>query len=239
MEINKYYETLVQRDLNFYVLPGGYTIFGVFLILKIYGTDELWNKTVASGITENSIINVVLFLVASYAMGYVLYMIHNKTVGDSVNLKRHLLLQRYIFPDKPSETILKMRAELVSAILGEKFIENIEQLNNTGDLLQLYFNADKYVRQKNKDFYLTYIGRLTATSRFCGVMSVACSFLALCLLGAFFYFQYALIIPTFCGMAGLFVLSFWFFKQSITDQEELVWNIIQSVFLIKNSESKT
>lgn len=238
MEISQYYETLVQRDLNFYVLPGGFALLGEALILKVYGTDELWNKIVRGNISESTLLNIALFMAASYILGYVLYMVHNKTIGTSNKLKRHLILQSYIFPQKPSEVIVKMRTEMVSAILGEKFKENIEELNNTGDLLQLYFNADKFIRQKSKDFYLTYVGRPTATSRFCGVMSIACAVLGISLLAVFFYFQYPFAILTLCALTTLSLLSFWFFKQSIIDQEELVWNVVQSIHLIQNNETK-
>lgn len=237
MEISQYYETLVQRDLNFYVLPGSFTLLGELIIFKYYGIDELWKKVITNNISDNIILNVVLFLGFSYIVGYILYMVHNRTIGSSIRLKRHLILQKYIFPQEPSETILKMRSEMVTAIFGDSFTSNIEKLNNMGDLLQLYFNADKYIRQKNKDFYLTYIGRLTATSRFCGVMSIACGILAISLLWVFFYFQAIFIVAiTLILIAVFFILSFWFFKQSITDQEELVWNIVQSIYLIQNNE---
>jgi len=75
----------------------------------------------------------------------------------------------------------ELRKGLVSALVSESRAKDVAHFLDLENLIQLYFTADKYIRFKSIDFYTLYVSRLTATSRFYGVMSIGWAVLGLVL----------------------------------------------------------
>lgn len=175
MNFIQFYETLILRDVMFYFLPGGLTLFGFYLIIWVQIPDG-WKSTITEYAPSNDWTSIFLFLALSYVFGHVLYMLHNSTVGKLKSLKRDEIMNRSLGltiteSDLPNFT-QALRKGLVSALVGES-VKDPTSLLKRENLLQLYFSADKYIRLKSIDFYTLYVSRLTATSRFYGVMSVS------------------------------------------------------------------
>ena len=236
MDFRQLYETLIQRDLFFYILPGAFTLGTGILITKISLPENSW-ITLSQGIRDiDKLYFFILFLFISYLIGFLMYILHNKTIGKTNKLKRHLILQNFLFSDekKDDKLIQQIKDIFVKSIFPDYKSDN---KLTTGELLQLYFTADKYIRLKNLDFYSVYISRLTATSRFCGVMSV--SFIIIAIFSIFILFYNHLFIHFILVIFSIIIFIFvsrLLFKQSIVDQEELVWNVIQGSYLIYTDE---
>ena len=230
------YETLILRDILFYFLPGGFTLFGVGFLSWLQ-IPEHWKTSLSNYLPVNILILVAIFLAFSYVTGHILYIIHNATFGKLRQLKRQEIMCRFLQIKKDDkdvpEVIKELRNGLVNALMYRKQVSNKEKYLNSENLLQLYFTSDKYIFLKSRDLYTTYISRVTATSRFAGVMSVSWLIMALVCFSNFLtetihFFWNTLLILTFI------LLSISFIKHSIREQEELVWNVIQATFLLNN-----
>ncbi|MEM4217726.1 MAG: hypothetical protein QXZ09_06855 [Candidatus Methanomethylicaceae archaeon] len=225
----------------FYFLPGGLTLFGVGLVLWVQIPDNVKN-VIAKYIPTGGWVSVAIFLASSYLLGHILYLLYNSTVGRMKSLRRHEIMSRYLgltrTPNDLSDFVIEMRRSLVSAVVDENQAKDVERFLKAENMLQLYFAADKYIRLKSIDFYTLYISRLTATSRFYGVMSIGWAVLGLAFLSFFFTGK----LPTGWNVVGISVLilfSYRFIRASIADQEELVWNILQATHLLNLEEQRS
>jgi len=187
-------------------------------------------------------IMVAVFLALSYVLGHVLYMLHNNTVGKLKSLRRHEIMGRCLGLKKAEgdlpEFTRELRKGLVSALVSESRAKDVAHFLDLENLIQLYFTADKYIRFKSIDFYTLYVSRLTATSRFYGVMSIGWAVLGL----AFVSFFFTGVLPVAWNIVAilvLFSLSYCFIRASITDQEELVWNVLQATYLLNLEDQKS
>lgn len=234
MNFIQFYETLILRDILFYFLPGGLTLLGVSFVFWVQISDSLKNA-ITKYVPASEWVLVTIFLALSYVLGHMLYMFHNSTVGKLKSLRRHEIMDRHLGLTKTENDLSaftrEIRNGLVDAVVSESQSKDIALFFKSDNLLQLYFTADKYVRLKNLDFYTLYISRLTATSRFYGVMSVSWAVLGL----AFFSFFFTGMLPAGWNVTAIFIfflLSYRFIRSSITDQEELVWNVLQATYLL-------
>lgn len=241
MNLIQLYETLILRDIMFYFLPGGLTLFGVSLVFWVQTPDSLRNA-ITKYVPASEWVLVTIFLALSYVLGHVLYMLHNSTVGKLKSLRRHEIMGRYLGLTKTesglSDFTLELRKGLIGAAVGENQAKDIANFLKPENLLQLYFTADKYIRLKSVDFYMLYVGRLTATSRFYGVMSIGWVVLGL----AFVSFFFTGMLPTGWNVIAVlvfFLLSYRFIRASITDQEELVWNVLQAAYLLNLEDRRS
>src|SRR5262245_48474512 len=232
MNLFQFYETLILRDIMFYFLPGGTSLFGLILIFWAQAQDGS-RKAISPYIPAETLTRMVIFLTASYICGHILYMIHNRTVGKIKSLRRHEMLGRFLAIDKSNEDLPKCIQELKEGMVKALFDqpENKKGFITHENLRQLYFIGDKYILLKKPEFYTTYISRLTATSRFYGVMSVGWAVIAFAC-SSFFFTQAIPFSLNIVIILALFIFSFWFIRSSINDQEELVWNLVQATYLL-------
>ncbi len=241
MNLIQLYETLILRDIMFYFLPGGLTLFGVSLVFWVQTPDSLKNA-ITKYMPASEWALAAIFLALSYILGHVLYMLHNDTVGKLKSLRRHEIMGRHLgltkAEDDLSDFTRELRKDFVGAIVGESQAKDVMRFLKSENLLQLYFTADKYVRLKSVDFYTLYVGRLTATSRFYGVMSISWAILGLTFVSFFFT---GILSAEWNAIAILvfLLLSYRFIRSSITDQEELVWNVLQATYLLSLEDQRS
>ena len=241
MNLIQLYETLILRDVMFYMLPGSLSLLGVSLIVWVQIPDS-WRNLVTPYALSNGWIIVALLLVLGYVFGHILYILHNSTIGKLKSLKRDEIMNRFLdstsTDDDASNLILTLRQGLINAVVSDVKGEDQKNILKKANLLQVYFTADKYIRLKSIDFYAVYISRLTATSRFYGVMSVGWAILSLSCVSFFF----TGVLPTILNIIIILVLcllSYRFIRQSITDQQELVWNVVQATYLLHLEEKRS
>jgi len=241
MNLIHLYETLILRDIMFYLMPGGLTLLGVGFVLWVQAPDSVENA-IAKCMPASDWIMVVVFLALSYVLGHVLYMLHNSTVGKLKSLRRHEIVSRCLGLKKAEsdlpEFTRELRKGLISALVSESRTKDVAHFLDSENLLQLYFTADKYVRFKSVDFYTLYVSRLTATSRFYGVMSIGWAVLGLAFV-SFFFTGVLPVVWNIIAILVLFLLSYRFVRSSIADQEELVWNVLQATYLLNLEDQRS
>jgi hypothetical protein len=232
------YETLILRDILFYFLPGGFTLFGLSIVFWTQIPDS-WKNTIATYAPLDGWFTTIILFAMSYITGHVLYIIHNGTVGKLKAFKRHEIMGRFLELSKAKNDVSgftqKVRKGLLNAVGNDGSQAKVASILKSENLLQIYFTADKYIRYKSMDLYTLYVSRLTATSRFYGVMSVGWALLGLACTSLFFTTS----LPSVLNVAIIFmffILSYRFVKQSIAEQEELVWNVLQATYLLDLKE---
>ena len=88
MNFAQFYEILILRDIFFYILPGSITLLGLTSI-SWFQMDEAQRLVLKGYLPSSAVILILVFLLLSYILGQILFMLQSKTFGRTVNSRGH------------------------------------------------------------------------------------------------------------------------------------------------------
>jgi len=253
MSIQSFYEYVILRDILAFVLPGGISLAGIYMIVYAIG-DDRWKKTLPF-ISDSFFINInpflagLLLIMISYLIGHIWDMLYRKKFQTNIAFQRNETIKKLLLGDQVAgiKSVENHIANEIRRSVGE-FL-NINWKNTpllpwieSGKAYQASLLLAYWIEEEDPKLFGTEIGRPIVQSHLLHVCGMAFYFFSSCVsisgaIGGIPYWtgssSFLAFDPWVLGL--LIFFPFWFGKMLIeqgTHKRDVIMEHVFRVFYV-------
>lgn len=234
INMQSFYEYVILRDVLAFILPGGISLAGIYMIAQAIGIDR-WQRTMPFLSSLNSFLSTSLIILTSFLLGHVWDMVYRLTIQKKPTFQRDEKIKEILIGEKdadPSSAKNHLATQIRLAVGQFLNIDwkktPVEQWVDAKKAHDMSVLLSYWIEEEDPKIFGVEVGRPIVQAHFLVACGMAFNFFGICnllvlvlhLIGLFFQSKNiaSLVSFDFFVIIGLLILASWIFGRTLIKQ---------------------